>query len=290
MVISEFYGVRSGTNRFGVSLRKAAVLAAALLLAVLALTFAAPGNSASAAVAIAQCNNIDNSGGLEINCEVTVVNNLNVSTGEATSTVTVKECGNAVGPLTCTTTTTSYSSLVTSVTQCNDSVNGGGAIATCSVSVTNNIIGGSTTDITPATVNQCGGTGGGGGIQPTLDCDPFPATTSGATITQCNGSTNGGGAVDRVNCTVTPSTKSALLPVLINQCNGSTNGGGSLLTCTASLTNTVVAKNVLNDAKTDGFTHQESTDRSSGLLGAGVLLLAGLLTAAFAARRTGAHR
>lgn len=284
-------------------------LAAALLIAVLGLTFGPSGGSASAAEAVTQCNSVANTGGLGLNCDVTVTNNLNVATGVDSSTVTIREChGPANTTPTCTTSTASYDALTTSVNQCNDAANGGGSSVICNVSVTNNITGATASDITNATVNQCNGAGAGG-PEPTLDCDPSPASTTGATITQCNGSVNGGGAADRVTCTVTPSTMSALLPVSINQCNGTANGGGSVVTCTSSLTNialasattpittdttdtaTPVAKNTLHDSKTDGFTHVAAGgDGVPIFLEVGGLLLAGLLAAAFAARHIGARR
>lgn len=300
MDIAITHGVRTNATHFGTSLKKFFVLLAALMLAVLALTFAAPASSASAAEAIAQCNSIGDGGGSGITCDVTVVNNLDVTTGVASSTVTTKQCNGAANTeVVCTTATASYDSLVTSVNQCNYSVNGGGASATCNVYVTNNITGGASTDVTAATINQCNGSAAGGGTEPTLDCNPFPATTTGATINQCNNTGNGGGAPDRVTCSVSPSTMSAQLPVTINQCNYTANEGGSVVTCTASLTNNVLAataptpppaKNVLNDARTDGFTHPAWNDGSSDFLGVGVLLVAGLLTAAFVTRRMRAHR
>ena len=297
--------VSTGLTRSGAALKKFSVLAAALLIAVLGLTFAPAGGSASAAQTIAQCNNVDNTGGLGLSCDVTVTNNLDVSTGVASSTVIIKEChGAANTEPTCTTSTTSYNTLTTSVNQCNYAANGGGASVICNVSVTNNITGASTTGVSGATVDQCNGSGAEGSA-PTLNCDPLPASTSGATITQCNGSTNGGGAPERVTCTVTPSTMSAQLAVSINQCNNTANGGGSVVTCTASLTNielasetapipapptaTPPAKNTLHDAKTDGFTHITKDASFPGILGAGVLLLAGLLTATLAARRMSTH-
>jgi len=305
------HSVSTGSTRFGSSLKKISVLIAALLIAVLGLTFAPSGGSALAAPTIAQCNNVDNTGGLGLSCDVTVTNNLDVSTGVASSTVIIKEChGAANTEPTCTTSTTSYDALTTSVNQCNYAANGGGASVICNVSITNNITGASTTGLSGATVDQCNGSGAEG-TAPTLNCDPLPASTSGATITQCNGSTNGGGAPDRVTCTVTPSTMSAQLAVSINQCNNTANGGGSVVTCTASLRNialasaptptptptftpapstaTPLAKNTLHDAKTDGFTHTAGDAGSPGVIGVGVLLLAGLFTAAFAARRMRAH-
>src|SRR5256885_11451163 len=79
----------------------------------------------------------------------------------------------------CAITTRLSSTLVTSVNQCNGSINGGGGTLRCSVKVTNRFVGLST-GATAATVNQC--VGSGGGIA--NNCDPFPATTSGATINQ----------------------------------------------------------------------------------------------------------
>jgi len=221
-------------------LARAALLGVAVLLAVLALTFGPFGGSAFAAQTVAQCNGVANTGGLALICDVTVTNTLDVSTGAGSSVVTVREChgpANTLNP-TCTTTTTSYTGVTTSVNQCNDAANGGGSNVECAVHVVNQITGTATS--TGVTVNQCDGSGAGGPA-PTLNCDPFPATTTGATITQCNGSTNGGGAADRVTCTVTPSTQSAQLAVSINQCNGAANGGGSLVTCTVSLVNTITA-------------------------------------------------
>ena len=301
MDIAMSQGVRTGAQRSGTSLKRVLVLAAALLIAVSGLTFAPLGSSASANTAIEQCNDIGNVGGQGIICDVTVTNNLDVATGVASSTVILKECfGDAntaeTNPaVTCKITPYSYSSLVTSVKQCNAAVNGGGGSVICNVYVTNNITGNPTTGVTPATVNQCVGSGTGGGTESTLKCSPFPASTTNATVTQCNGSANGGGAQERVICTVNPSTVSSQIPVTIDQCNASANEGGAVVTCTASLTNdarasTPPAKNVLNDSRTDGFTHAAGDDGFSDSMGVLVLLLAGLLTAAFAARRMGAHR
>jgi hypothetical protein len=276
-----------------------------MLLAIFGLTLSPSGGSASAAETIAQCNDVANTGGLGLNCDVTVINNLDVTTGVASSTVTVTECLAAANTApTCTTATTSFDSLTTSVTQCNDAANGGGSSVICNVTVTNNVTGSASTDITAATVNQCNGSGAEG-TGPTLNCDPFPASTTGATITQCNGSTNGGGASDRVTCTVTPSTTSALLPVSINQCNGTANGGGSVVTCAASLTSvslastpistptptpSPVAKNTLHDSKTDGFIPATTDEANSPVfLGVGALLLAALVAAVIGARRISAR-
>jgi len=226
------------TDRGRLTGKKVAIVMLSLLLAVLGFQFAQGSGGALAAESIGQCNGVDNTGGLGIVCEVTVVNNLNTETGVESSTVTITECHGLANttPSSCTgPTTTSYDTLTTTISQCNDSANGGGSSIICTVHVVNNVTGGDAP--TGVTVNQCNDSGGGGGTEPTLDCDPYPASTSGATITQCNGSVNGGGATTRVHCSVVAgSTESAQLVMTINQCNGSDNGGGSVATCSVDLT------------------------------------------------------
>ncbi|MEP6681328.1 MAG: hypothetical protein ABJB65_07610 [Chloroflexota bacterium] len=193
---------------------------------------------ASAAIAIAPtttcANSLDNTGGLGLICEVTVVNTITAAGG--TATVTVRECHGAAGnpQASCVIQINFLNAPVTKVTQCNGSINGGGGTLRCSVKVTTNFVGMSQT-ATAATVNQC--VGSGGGI--TKGCKPFPATTTGATITECNGSANGGTLVG-LTCTAS-GTKSSALAVSINQCNGSANGGGALVICSANLSNNTVA-------------------------------------------------
>lgn len=193
-----------------------------------------PVSAATIAATTTCSNGVDNTGGLGLICEVTVVNTITAIGGSAT--VTVRECHGPAGDpqAACTTETSVLTEPVTAVTQCNDSINGGGGTLRCSVEVTNNFVG-----IEPAptgvTVNQCVGSGDGD----TTGCDPFPATTSGATITQCNGSANGGTLVE-LTCTAT-GTESAGLAVTINQCNGSANGGGGLVLCSANIDNNLIA-------------------------------------------------
>ncbi|HEY0443268.1 MAG TPA: hypothetical protein VGC90_03510 [Candidatus Limnocylindrales bacterium] len=215
------------------SLVQAAVMAFALVAA--ASIVSAPAASAATLARTTVCSNgVDNTGGLGLICEVTIVNRITAVGGSAK--VTVRECHGAAGDpaASCVVTTRNLTRPVTVVTQCNDSINGGGGTLRCKVTVTNNFIGISRA-ATAATVNQC--VGSGGGI--TTGCDPFPATTSGATITQCNGSANGGTLVG-LTCTAT-GTKSANAAVRINQCNGSANGGGALVICSASITNNQLA-------------------------------------------------
>lgn len=212
----------------------------AVLLAcgILLLSSLALATSASAATIgpTTTCNNGVGNGGAT--CDVTVVNRITGTGGSAT--VTVIECTGSAGVpnATCKTTTRNLSRLVTHVTQCNDSVNGGGGQLRCTVSVTNNFVG-----INPprpaVTVNQCVGSGESGAIGATILCDPFPATTTGAVITQCNGTGNGGTLVGLI-CTATGRQPTGY-GVTINQCNGSTNGGGTLTVCSASIRNNHIA-------------------------------------------------
>jgi hypothetical protein len=191
-------------------------------------------SAATIAPTVTCSNGVDDTPGLGLICETSVVNTFNRSGGSAK--VTVRECHGAAGDPTaaCSITTTSLTSPVTAVTQCNASTNGGGGTLRCKVFITNRFSG-----VNPGssavTVNQC--VGSGDGIA--NNCDPFPATTTGATVTQCNSSANGGTLV-RLECTAT-GTQSSARAVTINQCNGSTNGGGALVICSTSITNVVLA-------------------------------------------------
>ncbi len=195
---------------------------------------------AASPAAVNQCNGTDNVGGQAVACSVSVINNLDLGTGAASSTVTLTEChGAANAAPTCTNTPITHpNQLTTTVTQCNGSGSGGGGTVTCSVRVTNNITG--TASTSPASIDQCNGSGAGGGTQPTVACTPIGNTTN-ATITQCDNSGNGGGGTRRVRCTVGPSTQTAALPVTVDQCNGSGNGGGGTVTCTVTLVNNIIS-------------------------------------------------
>jgi len=229
---------RPAAGRTGVLLRRGLAVTFGLVVATAAIlgTTQAPASAAPIPGTVNQCNYIQDGGGNEIACDVTITNYLDLDTGLSRSDITVRTCEGAVGELVCTDIPVSFPTATTVVDQCNNSANGGGSIATCNVTVENIIIGDATTS--PATVNQCNGSGAEG-PEPTLNCTPVSSTTS-ATITQCNASVNGGGAARRVTCTVDPSTVSAALPVTIRQCNDSVNGGGSTLTCTASMTHRIV--------------------------------------------------
>ena len=192
----------------------------------------APASAAPVPGTVNQCNYIQDGGGNEIACDVTVTNYLDLDTGLSSSVIVVKTCEGKVATTLCTELPVTFPTATTVIDQCNNSANGGGSIATCNVSVVNVIIGDAT--VAPATINQCNRTADVG-TAPTLNCSSIEETT-GATITQCNDSLNGGGGQRQATCSVLPSTVSTALPVTIRQCNGSVNGGGSYLTCTASLT------------------------------------------------------
>ncbi|WP_309711924.1 hypothetical protein [Pseudolysinimonas sp.] len=207
--------------------------------AALALLFATVGSAPQAAEAApyAQCDSQFNTPGLGMDCTVAVVNNLDLATGVTSSTTTYTRCSGAANTaLSCAgPTTVSSTELVTSVSQCNSSLDGGGASMHCSVTITNNIVGDATA--VGATVNQCNDSLGGGGIV-LRACNPDPASTSGATINQCNNSDNGGGS--SLTCLVTAgSTTSAALSVTVSQCNFSANGGGSLIVCSVGMTTNI---------------------------------------------------
>lgn len=197
--------------------------------------------AAIAQTSLSQCNGTDNVGGQAVECTYTVTNSLDGA--QRSSTTTLNECHGAANDpatLVCTPSTTTSSDLVTTIDQCNGSGNGGGGTVTCTVEVINNITG--TVAATAATVNQCNASGTGGGTAPTVLCDPFPANTTSADVTQCNESGNGGGGTQRVQCTVdSNSTSTTLLAVTVNQCNGSGNGGGATVTCRTGMTNNITA-------------------------------------------------
>jgi hypothetical protein len=263
--------------------RSLAVLFTSALLLFASLALATGVTAATIAPTTTCSNGVDNTPGLGLICEVTVVNTITPSGGSAT--VTVRECHGAAGDpeAACTTVTDVLTEPVTAVTQCNDSTNGGGGTLRCSVDVTNNFVGVNPGAI-DATVNQCNGSGDG--VANT--CDPFPATTSGATITQCNDSANGGTLVE-LTCTAT-GTQSPGLSVTVNQCNNSTNGGGALVICSANIENNEVAGPTPTPTPPTGATPRAtppSTDTLASSDGSGTgpipFVLAGMFLLAFIA-------
>ena len=213
----------------------------------------APTPALAVPVTIDQCNG--QNGGpagatTGIECTVTVVNTINGGARSSTVTVTrlcsLEPCEPGDTAALLRSVTTSYPDVVDEITQCNNSGNDAAPpLITCTVTVINNISADTpgAQPVTAATVNQCVGTGGGGGQyggQGPLVCNPNPASVTGATVTQCNGSVNGGGSA--AVCSVAPASDvSPAIPITINQCNGSGNANGTLLTCSASVLTNITA-------------------------------------------------
>ena len=214
------------------------VLALVVLTSVFAIAGLAlqPSTAQAATLTVDQCNGhgpAAEGATTQMNCSVTVVNTLSGTTTSSTTTLTrlctLGPCSSPNGTF-----TTSSASLVTNVTQCNGSDNDAAHPINCDVTITNNISANTpgAQPVSAATVNECVGSGAGGGGS--VICDPFPATTTGATVTQCNGSGNGGGGT--VNCAVGTASKiSPAIPITVNQCNGTGNPGGTVVTCRTSL-------------------------------------------------------
>jgi hypothetical protein len=261
------------------------VLTSTFSIAALAL----PASAAYAAtMGINQCNGIGataKGATTGLTCTVTVVNTINGATTGSTTTVT-RQCSLGPCPAGNGTFTTSSTSLVTDVHQCNGSANDAAPpLITCRVSITNNISPGTpgASPVTAATVNQCVGTGTGAGKYdgsgPRV-CDPYPASTTGATITQCNGSVTGGGST--AICSVASASKvSPAIPISVNQCNGTGNKGGTLLTCSTSITTNIVASAQVSRVPsgpvgTGGGSSAGLQDTGLLMLGAGLLLAAAI--------------
>jgi hypothetical protein len=201
----------------------------------------APASAATVIAPTTTCNNsTDNTPGLGAICEVRIENTISPVGGSAL--VTVRECHGAAGDpeAACSTYSNVLAGPVTSVNQCNYSMDGGGGTLRCSVVIVNTFVGLSPGE-SAASVNQCVGSGAGGihGPAGQIHCNPYPATTTNATITQCNDSANGLTLVD-LTCTVA-GMETSTNSVTVNQCNNSTNGGGALVICSANVTNIIPA-------------------------------------------------
>jgi hypothetical protein len=207
-----------------------------------ALAAVSPSVAEAANLSVRQCNG-QGPGAMGattgMRCTVTVVNTITKS-GKTSSTTTVTRqcsldpCAHGNGTF-----VTHSTNLVTRVNQCNGSGNDSAHPIVCRVTITNNINAKApgAQPVTAATVNQCVGSGKGGGG--TVDCSPYPASTTGATVTQCNGSANGGGAT--ADCRVATSSRiSPAIPIRVNQCNGTGNPGGSIVRCRTTLTTNVL--------------------------------------------------
>lgn len=264
--------------------RAVAVLAAILLAAGLLVVggSAAPAHAAP----LEQCNGVGNGGGEGYDCSVTITNQFDMATGVGSSTIRTVACNGPANtdplPVCIDSGIIEVAGLTTEVTQCNASVGGTGGSLYCDVTVTNTIVGAATTST--ASVNQCVGSLGGGGIVPGSVCDPTPAAVDGATITQCNGSVNGGGGY--MVCTVGAATSNSAFPMTINQCNGSAEGIGTLMVCSSNMSTVIVPAAVVETPAPPQLAATGS-DAQPLALAAAVLLLGGLLAlrAARIARR-----
>lgn len=222
--------------------RRLAALVSALLVGGAAVLALGTGPAEAANSSLSQCNHVGpgpKGATTGMTCTVTIVNTIHGGQRSSRTTVT-RQCSlDPCAPGNGTFTTTS-ANLVTSVNQCNNSDNDAGHPMRCTVSITNNISA-DTPNAQPmraATINQCVGSGGGGGG--TVSCTPNPKSVTGATITECNGSANGGGGT--INCVVASGAAvSPALPITINQCNGSGNAGGSTVTCRVTLATHITA-------------------------------------------------
>ncbi len=215
---------------------KKAMLGATLLLGLVFLAFivviaSQPQSASATTIAFNQCNNRGAGPGgapLTVTCNVSIINNITPSGNTSTATFS-RTC--TLNP--CTGGSIAASDVVNAVNQCNASDNVGGSVMICHVTIVNNISADVPIPATALNVNQCIGSGGGGGA----NMSGCIAVAQGSPqVTQCNGSGNGGGAT--MICT-TSGTTSNLFPVTVNQCNGSENGGGSFVTCTVSITNNI---------------------------------------------------
>jgi hypothetical protein len=272
--------VRQRSSQVIVMRRSLAILLTGSLLLIGSLAFATGASAATFGPTTSCSNGVDNTGGLGLICAITITNTFSDNGGRAR--VTIRECHGAAGDPTaaCTVTTRNLTRAVTTVNQCNDSINGGGGTLRCSVRVTNNYVD-RAAGATPATVNQCVGSGESGGIGTTILCDPFPASTTNATITQCNGSANGGTLVSlQCDASGTAGNRS----VRINQCNGSANGGGALVICSANIENNRVAGAPAPTPGTGGATPPPTDTLGTTVVsesGANPVLLVGVFLLAF---------
>lgn len=254
-----------------------------------ALATLSPSVAEAADLTIHQCNGVGpgaTGATTGMKCTVTVVNTITKS-GKTSSTTTVKRrCSLGPCPHGNGTFTTHSTNLVTSVNQCNGSDNDSAHPIICRVTITNNISAKASgaQPVTAATVNQCVGSGKGGGG--TVNCSPYPASTTGATVTQCNGSANGGGAT--ADCRVATSSRvSPAIAIRVNQCNGTGNPGGSIVRCRTSLTTNLLgaaaAPTPAQVSRVPGGGVQAGGGSSAGLADLRLLTLGGSLLFAAAA-------
>jgi hypothetical protein len=257
------------TVRHG-SVRGIVVLIAIGLVAAVGLVVGTNTPSADAAVGIDQCNNTGTTGGDTITCAVTITNNFtynaatpDLPTGSATIVTSFDCTGSAVCP---TGGSTTSSSPITNITQCNSTGLGGASTVTCTATVTNNLTGYPTGAAIDSTVVQCQSPGG----VDTLTCVATPAGNDrsgtagpgGQSVTQCNSS---GGAGGTLTCTVTaPPSQSTGLPTTINECVASGTTGASTTTAPGRGASTTTVLNTTNQGGGTTTTAVASTLNEGG--------------------------
>ncbi|MEO6309188.1 MAG: hypothetical protein ABIO33_00690, partial [Leifsonia sp.] len=226
--------------------------------------------------AVSQCNYALNGGGGNLDCTVTVVNNITgaAEKDRATTGATVNQCvGSATGggtALICDPFPAATSSAT--ITQCNDSaIGGGGATGViCTVHPSTQ------TALLPVAINQCNNSANGGGASVTCDATLTNNILSGAAMPEASTP-----VVPLKNTAATPEASTPVVPLK-----------NTAATPEAS-TPVAPLKNTLHDSRTDGFGIPGATSMpGTFLLGAGVfiLLAGGVLTVAFATRKAGARR
>jgi hypothetical protein len=209
----------------------AAVVFAAGLSAVVLESSSTPASATT--VGFSQCNGHaadPNGAALTETCSISITNNISAGGGTSSSTTIISSC--TLGP--CTSQTVNSSDVVNAVHQCNFSNIEGGSDTVCNVNIVNNIALDGAAPATALTLNQCNGSGGGGGTNMTA-CDP--SAEGSPTVVQCDRSGVGGGGF--MDCDAT-GTVSASFPMFIDQCNDSETGGGSTVTCDVSITTNIV--------------------------------------------------
>jgi hypothetical protein len=229
-VATPFEDVQRGPRPHRLLAAICAVALAVIGLAAVAVQVDTTAASAST-VSFSQCNDRGagiNGAPLTVTCSVSIVNNIDAN-GATSSSTYLRVC--TLND--CTGDTMSSTDVINAVHQCNGSDNVGGSNTVCTVDIVNNISGASPAAATAINVNQCIGSGQGGGA----NVQACIASSQGSPdVTQCNGSGNGGGAT--LVCTASGTTSDAF-PVTVDQCNGSENGGGSTVTCSTTITTNI---------------------------------------------------
>ena len=153
-------------NRLSPLVTAVVILALTVAFCVAGIALQAPAARA-APLTVDQCSNVGPGAAgatTGMTCTITVVNTISGGTTSSTTTLTrlcsLDPCPSGNGTF-----VSSSTDLVTTVNQCNASGNDAAHPTTCDVTITNNISADTpgAQPVTAATVNQCVGSGGGGG-------------------------------------------------------------------------------------------------------------------------------